>query len=121
MPLDLRALSTSMSSSCFLSKKVNAGRKLRTPTPEPTVLHIGCLTRHVNEAHLKEIFSKLIPYSGSPSAFSVPDALLLSVSSNIACEFHALGLTCLCTAGIYGEVVHVELAMDRTVCAHTLH
>jgi RNA-binding protein with serine-rich domain 1 len=54
-------------------KKVSPARKLRTPTPEPTVLHIGCLTRHVNEAHLKEIFS------------------------------------------IYGEVVHVELAMDRTV------
>jgi hypothetical protein len=40
----------------FISCHILDYRKLRTPTPESTVLHVGCLTRNVNEAHLKEIF-----------------------------------------------------------------
>ena len=49
-------------------------RKAKTPPPpQPSILHVGSLTRNVNEAHIKEIF------------------------------------------GNYGEVVNVELAIDRIV------
>lgn len=44
------------SDSLFCASSLFNYRKLRTPTPESTVLHVGCLTRNVNEAHLKEIF-----------------------------------------------------------------
>ena len=38
---------------CYRSPK----RKKRSPTPKPTKIHIGRLTRNVNKDHIQEIFS----------------------------------------------------------------
>lgn len=69
-PLSLNIVDTSsLSACCFLIiLLILDRRKLRTPTPESTVLHVGCLTRNVNETHLREIFGmfETQPFSLSP-------------------------------------------------------
>lgn len=66
-------------------------RKLRTPTPESTVLHVGCLTRNVNEAHLEEIF-------GMYAEFSIP------MSSRHVCVAEFWNFFVMCLASIYVDV-----------------
>jgi hypothetical protein len=70
-------------------------RKLRTPTPESTVLHVGCLTRNVNEAHLKEIFGMYAEFFPIPMSsrqervmecfFHLPSYCALLVTFYICC------------------------------------
>lgn len=105
-------------------------RKLRTPTPESTVLHIGYLTRNVNEAHLKEIFGMYAEFFPIPMS-SRQERVMEFFTSFIMCPvcniLHILmygslllrryegAFACWCGVGNYGEVVNVELVMDHSV------
>ena len=43
------------------SRSKSPRRKKRSPSPKPTKLHVGRLTRNVNKEHLTEIFSMYGP------------------------------------------------------------
>uniref|UniRef100_A0A0D9YKA0 RRM domain-containing protein n=1 Tax=Oryza glumipatula TaxID=40148 RepID=A0A0D9YKA0_9ORYZ len=86
-----RSFSSSSSPSRSRSPPAAKARKA-SPAPESVVLHIDHLSRNVNEAHLKEIFVILYEHHQKYN-----------------------GLTSLCLPGNFGEVVNVELSMDRMV------
>lgn len=97
-----------------------------SPMVESLVLHIDHLSRNINEGHLKEIFSEWLSSFGKLKlhrqfCFCFPTFHFLNLNIDFL-QLNSLllwWLNSMFISGNFGEVVNVELVMDRTVSSHS--